>query len=302
VYRLGFGATEDDRVIVSAPAIPCSDAPTSWVGVLDVASPGRIVGLEFPGYSFEKWPRPWQTALWTSSGPENSSGLIVLMLPFALLGLILAAVYWKPEEPVHEVGVEPVPSAEGLLPWRSEERVLPPGKLELASSSFYDRVVMVAALLDFSAIMFALAWACVPEQGWLGWIGVVLFGGLGALLLFGLARIVRNWIRERAPGAERHEALVPLLELNAALANGVDVGNREYAFPHPVTGERTKVVVGFQEPPPLVVNGKLFVVHGGAGTPVTLVRAGFAPYALSKDERREALTRLARFEAARGSP
>src|SRR4051794_21365159 len=51
-YRLGFGSTEDDRIIVSGSR-PCSDAPVKVVGVLATASPGRIVDLEFPSYDFD---------------------------------------------------------------------------------------------------------------------------------------------------------------------------------------------------------------------------------------------------------
>ncbi len=298
VYRLGFGATERERVIASAVTLPCSDAPTTLVGVLRaVPAGGGLTGLAFPGYPFERWPRRWQTELQAGGGPKESWGFVVMLAPFTLIGLIIAAAYWKPQHAVHVAGVEPVPSAEGLAPWRSEERVLPQRPLELASSSLYDRVLTVAALLDFAAILGWLAWACVPKNGWLGWVGVAVFGALAALLLAGLVRIGWSWVRERAPGAERFEALVPLLEHTVALANGVDVGNREYVYADPVTGARASATVGFQEAPPLVVNGRLFVVHGGARTPVVLVRAGFAPFALSKDERREALLRLARFDA-----
>jgi hypothetical protein len=138
-YRLGFGATAEDLIIVSGPR-PCSDAATTVVGVLDVATPGRIVGLAFPGYDFASWPRAWQSTLQTANGPDDSRDSLILMPPFALMGLVLLAFYWKPQRP-KATSLESLASTVDPTPWSEEERVLPSRPLLLARTSLYDRLL-----------------------------------------------------------------------------------------------------------------------------------------------------------------
>ncbi|MFT3775633.1 MAG: hypothetical protein QM820_60575 [Minicystis sp.] len=93
VYTFLTDATGKPRVLVSTPApgpIACGDAaPAPGVGVLKAGTPGRIVGLEWPGLDWRQWPTAHMTMLWTSSGPSDSR-LGLLVVPLVMLpGLLL---------------------------------------------------------------------------------------------------------------------------------------------------------------------------------------------------------------------
>lgn len=292
-YRLGFGETEDDRIIVGG-SLPCSDTPVSVVGVLATASPGRTVDLHFPGYDFEKWPRAWQSTLWTQSGPENSSGLLFLMPPFALLGLIILGFYLKPQERpsarLENLEVDPAP-------WREDERVLPTRDLGLARASLYDRVLSFTALLIFGWIMLALA-GSVASGTWFGILGAGFFGLLGVFLAGSAVKAAWSW-RKNAISGPRTESLVLLESETPLLAQGVDVGNRTFAFVHPLTGTRVERTVGGQESRPLVVNGHLFIVWMEEPSAAMMVAEDFTPFELTPTEQRESLRRLIRWVATK---
>ena len=94
-YRLAFGETREERVIIG-DAPPCSDTALTITGVLKTAELGRIVDLEFPGAPFTSWPKRYQSTLWTASGPDDTKLGLFMMPPFALMGLVVLAFYWRP--------------------------------------------------------------------------------------------------------------------------------------------------------------------------------------------------------------
>jgi hypothetical protein len=295
-YRLGFGASEDDRIIVSGTR-PCSDTPVSVVGVLDTASPGRIVGLEFPGYDFEHWPRKWQSALWTANGPDDARDSLILMPPFALLGLVVLAFFWKSPPPA-VASLESIASTVEPTPWREGERVLPARPLELARTALYDRVLSFIALLIMGWLLLVLAWFSLSSMGGVfGVIAALFFGVLGGGLVALAMKLPRTWKRSTPPPGERHEALVPLIAQRA-----LDVGNVALVFDHPVTGERTERIVGLQESRPLLVDGQLLVVWGDDPRAVMILAQDFTPFELTPAEQREALRNVMRWVASRRSP
>ena len=295
-YRLGFGETEDDRIIVGG-SFPCSDTPVSVVGVLATASPGRIVDLQFPGYDFEKWPRAWQSTLWTESGPENSEGLLFLMPPFALLGLLIMGFYLKPQE-------RPSAKRENLeldpTPWREDERVLPARELELAHASLYDRVLAFTALLIFGWMMLALAWSVVGNN-WFGILYASFFTLLALFLIGSAVKAALGWRKNPVNGA-RTESLARLESEQPLLAQGVDVGNRTLTFVHPLSGARIERVVGVQESRPLIINGYLFLVWTADAHAAMIIAEDFTPFDLTPTEQRESMRRLIRWVATRKLP
>jgi hypothetical protein len=288
-YRLGFGETDDDRIIVSGTR-PCSDSPVRVSGVLATARPGRIVDLEFPGYDFEHWPRAWQSALWTDNGPEDSRIGIVLMPPFALMGLIVLAFFWKPE-PTRSAKLENLSQEQGGAPWREGERVLPARSLQLANGSLYDRVLSFSALIIIGWMMGVLAWFSVTSMGGVfGVIAGLFFGVLGGGVIYAALKAAWSWRQSAAPDGPRVEALARL-----EYERSMDVGNITIGFKHPQTGELFERVIGLQEARPLVVNGYLFLVWSADPKSVFVIGEDFSPFELTPAEQRESLRRLIRW-------
>lgn len=276
-YRLGFGETSDERVIVGDTP-PCSDAPTSVIGVLRVDEPGRIVDLEFPGYPWASWPRRWQTSVWTASGPDDTVLGLGLMPPFALMGLVVLAFYWRPDAP-------PAPSAsviddEPISPWDSSRRVLPARELRLQGTALYDRALSLFAVVVIAWVLFALAWVSVRLSGGLfGWLGAALFGGLGLLMVVALVRMAPQAKRDPLLlGPARHEKLIRVLEQRAA------TGNLVLKLEHPVTGEPIEQTFAMNAESPLVAGGCVLAVWGDAKAPFVVLREGGAPFELTRAE------------------
>ncbi len=294
-YRLGFGATEDDRIIVSN--VPCSDVPVRVRGKLATASPGRIFELAFPGYDFDHWPRAWQSTLWTETRQDDSNEELFFIPPFALMGLLVAAFFLKPL-PRPAATLQSIAGTVEAAPWRADEKVLPARPLALATASLFDRLLSFVTLLVMGWILLALGWFSAGSTGgWLGTLGLIFFGGGGAFLIVLALKAALGW-RRNAPSKGPHtEALARLLEERPLLAEGVDVGNVVLRFTHPLTGAPIERVVGGQEGRPLLVDGYLFVVWGEEPDALMLVAEDFAPFALTPTEQRESLRRLVRWVA-----
>jgi hypothetical protein len=291
-YRLGFGDTVDDRIIVSGRQ-ECSDAPVRVTGVLATASPGRIVDLEFPGFDFEHWPRAWQSTLWTESGPEDSRFGVVLMPPFALIGLLILAFFWKPE-PVRSAKLEKLEQEPLGPPWTEGEQVLPARPLQLAGSSLYDRVLAFSFLLVVGWMMGVLAWFSITSMGGAFGIFAGLFFGVLALGVIFVALKAAWTLRKNDPTAgSRVEALAQL-----EFERPMGVGNMTIGFTHPLTGAKVERVIGLHEARPLVVNGALFVVWSGDPQALMIIREDFTPFDLTPAEQRESLRKLRRWTAS----
>ena len=297
-YRLGFGASEDERIIVSGLR-PCSDTPVSVVGVLRTASPGRIADLEFPGYDFAHWPSTWQSTLWTESGPDDARDTLILMPPFAFLGLVVLAFFWKPQ-PAPGPRLANLASTADATPWREGEKVLPERPLQLARSSLYDRLLTFLGLLVMGWLLLVLGWLSFSSVGgWLGGLGLVMFGGLGAALVLLALRVPAFWKRNTPLSGPRSEGLAPLLAHRPLLANGVDVGNLVVQFTHPRTGEAIERVIGAQASRPLVVDDHLFVVWGDQPNALMIIAEDFTPFELTPAEQRASLRQLIRWVATK---
>lgn len=284
-YRLAFGDTTDERVIIG-DAPPCSDAPVAITGVLKTAEPGRIVDLAFAGYPFTTWPKRYQSTLWTASGPEDTKLGLFMMPPFALLGLVVLAFYWRPETP-------PPPLAALELDgpvdaWTSSMRVLPERRLSFASGALWDRVLALGGLTVIIWLLGTLAWVSVTLMaGVIGWLGAMISSALAVLLLVGL---VRSQLAQRTDGAllapSRHEALVRVVgERNVA-------GSLALLVEHPVSGVPTERVIAMNAEPALIVNQHCLAVWGSNPDSFELARMGFAPFELTKAEQVQAMRRL----------
>jgi hypothetical protein len=137
-YRLAFGETREERVIIG-DAPPCSDTALTIPGVLKTAELGRIVDLEFPGAPFTSWPKRYQSTLWTASGPDDTKLGLFMMPPFALMGLVVLAFYWRPETPPPPIAALDLDGP--IDAWAPSMRVLPVRRLSLASGALFDRVL-----------------------------------------------------------------------------------------------------------------------------------------------------------------
>lgn len=294
-YRLGFGATEDDRIIVSGTR-PCSDEPVPVAGVLDTATPGRIAGLAFPGYDFERWPRAWQSTLWTANGPDDSRDSLLLMPPFALMGLVVFASFLKkPPPPV--ATLENVAGTVEPEPWRDDERVLPARPLTLVRTSLYDRVLTFLALLVMAWMMLVLGWFSFASMGGvLGVLGLVFFGLIGLALGALALRLPLQWSRTSPENGTLREGLA-LLEAQRPL-QAAEVDELVVRFKHPLTRVPLERVIASHESRPLLVDGYLFVVWGARPEALIIVGQDFSPYDLTPTEQRESLRRLLRWVAS----
>ncbi|APR79020.1 Hypothetical protein A7982_04367 [Minicystis rosea] len=96
VYALLTDATDGPRVLVSVPGpgqASCENpAKVPNIGVLKAGTPGRIVGLGWPGLDWNQWPTPHLTMLWTDAGPSDSRLWVWLGPLFTLPGLLLLAI------------------------------------------------------------------------------------------------------------------------------------------------------------------------------------------------------------------
>lgn len=99
VYAFLTDATEGPRVLVSVPGpgpSGCGDAaPAPNVGVLKAGTPGRIVGLDWPGLDWKQWPSSHLTGLWTDAGPSDSRLILWLSPLICLPGLLMLAIAWS---------------------------------------------------------------------------------------------------------------------------------------------------------------------------------------------------------------
>jgi hypothetical protein len=298
-YRLGFGATEAERVIIRGD-VPCSDSPGPLRGMLEVAKPGAIPDLSFPGYDFAQWPSPNQLSF-SPTGPEEARQGLWTMPPFACFGLLILAFYWRPKPPPTTT-LANLELAPGDVGWSEDERVLPPGPLRFVASSIVDRVLTLLGITNIAWIFFTLAGiSYVDATGWAGWAGVFFFGALGALMVAGGARLVGNWRSHAQFDAVRHEGLAKLISEEPMLANGVDVGNRLVRLVHPHDGVEVSRVRTENEPPMLCIDGHLFLAWAGDPKAFIVVAEGFFPFELSPTEQRAALRRLVRLAGSRRS-
>jgi hypothetical protein len=284
-YRLAFGETREERVIIG-DAPPCSDTALTITGVLKTAELGRIVDLEFPGAPFTSWPKRYQSTLWTASGPDDTKLGLFMMPPFALMGLVVLAFYWRPETPPPPIAALDLDGP--IDAWAPSMRVLPVRRLSLASGALFDRVLALGGLVVIIWLLGTLAWLCVTlNSGVLAWLGAILFGALAGLMLVGL---VRSQLQQRADGSllatSRHEALVRVIgERNLT-------GNLALMVEHPVTRVPVERDIAMNAEPALIVNGHCLAVWGSNPDAFVLARSGFAPFELTNSEQVQAMRRL----------
>jgi hypothetical protein len=99
VFAFVTDATEKPRVLVSmtppGPASCGKPVAPPMVGVLRGTTPGRIVGLEWPGLDWQSFPTQHLNVLWTRNDPSETRGSVwVLSMFFPLiLFMFLGALY-----------------------------------------------------------------------------------------------------------------------------------------------------------------------------------------------------------------
>ncbi len=76
VYAFVTDATGEPRLLVAVSQplpSPCEETQgVPFTGVLAASTPGRIVGLDWPGLDWHAWPTRHLTVLWTALGPGDS--------------------------------------------------------------------------------------------------------------------------------------------------------------------------------------------------------------------------------------
>lgn len=281
-YRLGFGETEADRIIVSESR-PCSDTPVRVRGKLATASPGRIVDLEFRGYPWDQWPRAWQSTLWTSSGPEDARLGAWFLPPFALLGLLVMLFFWRPEPP-RFTPLEQL--TEGLTFDVDPGPVVPETGVKLArewygklvTGGFVFTIIWLFGALTIFSVQMADSWALrVPL--------LVFFGGLTGFMCFAAYKMLRGWRAESELESLREWAVTPVIGFHDK-----GYGNWTMQWVHPVSGQTQELTYGAHEPRPLTFEGFCLVVWRG-DWPI-VVRERFVPFGMTPAEQRAAARRF----------
>lgn len=284
-YRLGrYAGSQVPLIVAREVSLPCSDAPITISGSLQIDEPGRIVDLDFPQLGWGQWPAPHQTTLWQSGGPDNERSLFIVGLGMALVGLFIAGFYLKPQ-PSYAADLELVEaSADMPMPeWTSSSTVLPRGLLRPAFETIYDVTLVLGAFTAFAIFMGSIAFESWPESP-----GSALFmGALALCFVLFFAVTVRGLWRQRGLYLERHEFLARVMQHDVSLAGQV------LTVEHPLTGDALEVRVGVHEPPFLIIDDVVMLVAADAEcTHPKAIGIGFTPFGLGVNAQRAALGRL----------
>jgi hypothetical protein len=153
--------------------------------------------------------------------------------------------------------------------------------------------MLAIVFLAVCALMFGgMTASQLPESGALDGetIALMAFGGLMTLLfvLFLLVTL-RNLLRARPTMQSPREAWAEVLRHDAALAKGVDVGNRALAYRDPFTreGEPERIVdlvIGANEGMPWIVDGHVLIARMEGDAAHYVMREDGGPFELSDAE------------------
>jgi hypothetical protein len=186
-YLFLTDATGGPKVMVSTSQVPLEPARCeAWsaelqmTGVLGTMSPGRVVGLDWPGLSWEQWPTPKLSVLWTGSGPDDAfTGawffplFLLLGFPFTYFGFRGA---WRSRRPRRA----PPPKLDRSLP-----------AMPLATGSSVVRSFAVT-IGGFQILTFAPLFVAEYLPGWMS----LPLGILAALWFFAVVgTLVDGWKR-----------------------------------------------------------------------------------------------------------
>lgn len=275
---LGLAELSDGRA--------CSDAPHEMRGTLRArlldelqlppdasAFLAQNVGREIP-------------VLWVDDSPHLGFGEASMWGAMAALGLCIAWFY---------AAAFLARAAKVRLQPRTERPALPllPSRpLEVAAryraSPLLGIVFLAVCALMFAGITVGQWPASGAPDG--GTIALMAFGGVMTLVfVVFLLAILRNAFRARPRVQAPREAWAEVLRHEAALAKGVDVGNRALAYRDPFTrdGEPERVVelvIGANEGMPWIVDGHVLVARAEGDTTQHVMRQDGGPFELTDAE------------------
>jgi hypothetical protein len=261
----------------------CHDAPQPLTATVERMSLEAFIGApEFVAYA-----RPFVgdelVLLTTDLDPRLSISGLCLIGSFALLGLVIAWFYAASASPAR--GAKRLPMREFI----SEGALLPKRPLHFARGS-RSAVLLGFAFMSICTVFFASITASMwPEGGVSALTGSdiapLLFLAAMTLAFAALtAVLVRGAFRQTRAVDGAVEAWSRVVAYQAALAHGVDVGNRELIYQDPTTREPVSLLIGAQESSAWIVDGHVLLVRDPASGANYVMREDGGPFELTDAE------------------
>lgn len=264
----------------------CTDVPHEMRGTIRARA---LAELELPpdatSYLSEN-VGPEVVVLWVDDSPHLGMGEASMFGAMAALGLCIAWFYAAAFF-ARAAKVRLAPRAD-----RPALPLLPSRPLRLAAA-YRASPMLAVVFFAVCALMFGgMTASQLPASGALdgGTIALMGFGGVMTLIfvLF-LLVMLRNALRARPTVHSPREAWAVVLRHEAALAKGVDVGNRALAYRDPFTrdGEPERVVdlvIGANEGMPWIVDGHVLVARAEGDPTLYVMREDGGPFELTDAE------------------
>jgi hypothetical protein len=265
----------------------CSDEPHEMRGTVRIRS---LADLQLPPDATQFLAAslgPELVVLWVGDSPHLTLGEASMWLAMSALGLLIAWFY---------AAAFFVRGAKVRLAPRADRPALPrlPSRALALAAPYRASPVLGISFLAVCAVMFGgMTASQLPTDGAAldgGTIALMAFGGLMTLLFVVLLLVVlRNALRSRPTVQAPREAWAEVLRHEAALARGVDVGNRALSYRDPFTtsGEPERVVdlvIGANEGMPWIVDGHVLVMRAEGDAATYVLREDGGPFELSDAE------------------
>lgn len=268
-------------------ARPCSDPPSTVTGTARLRT---LVDLELPpdATAFLRARLGDEVVvLWVGDSPRLGLSEAAMWSAMAALGLCIA---WFYAAAFRARRAEPRLPA---LPTRPALPLLPSRPLRLAPAYRASPLLGIAFFAACALMFAAITASTLPADGAPldgETIALVAFGGVmtGVFVLL-LVVVVRAAVRAPRVVTGLREAWAEVSSHEAALAKGVDVGNRAIAYRDPFSDprepERTiELVVGANEGMPWIVEGHVLVLAREGDAVRHVLREDGGPFELSDDE------------------
>lgn len=229
---------------------------------------------------------PELVVVWVDESPHLGFGEAAMWGAMAALGLAIAWFY---------AAAFFARAAKVRLPARAQRPALPllPSRPLRIAAAYRASPWLAVGFFGACATMFAgMTVGMWPANGALdaGTIGLLAFGGLMTLvMLVFLVVVLRGLLRARPTVQSPREAWAEVLRHEAALAKGVDVGNRALAYRDPFVREGeperiVEIVIAASEGMPWIVEGHVHVCRAEGESVSYVLREDGGPFELDDAE------------------